>query len=78
MTNREPMKPALGYLCATWSKTAQRAAAGNPLKWLVSALGLEPRTLCLKDRHFLLSLLIDFTALEAALPRAAREAARAT
>ncbi len=26
-------------------KTAQRADAGNPLKLLVSALGLEPRTL---------------------------------
>lgn len=30
---------------ATWEKTAQRANAGNPLKVLVSALGLEPKTL---------------------------------
>jgi hypothetical protein len=30
---------------ATWEKTAQRADAGNPLILLVSALGLEPRTL---------------------------------
>ena len=34
-----------GYLLATWRKTAQRANAGNPLTLLVSALGLEPRTL---------------------------------
>src|SRR5215218_684073 len=34
-----------GYLLATWEKTAQRADAGNPLILLVSALGLEPRTL---------------------------------
>ena len=34
-----------GYLLATWEETAQRADAGNPLILLVSALGLEPRTL---------------------------------
>jgi hypothetical protein len=30
---------------ATWEETAQRADAGNLLILLVSALGLEPRTL---------------------------------
>ncbi|WP_047191784.1 hypothetical protein, partial [Microvirga vignae] len=36
---------ASGYLLATWEETVQRADAGSPLKVLVSALGLEPRTL---------------------------------
>ncbi len=34
-----------GYLLATWKEIAQRADAGNPLILLVSALGLEPKTL---------------------------------
>jgi hypothetical protein len=42
---RSKLNAAPGYLLATWEKTAQRADAGNLLILLVSALGLEPRTL---------------------------------
>jgi hypothetical protein len=42
---RSNLNTASGYLLATWSRKHQRADAGNPLIMLVSALGLEPRTL---------------------------------